>query len=88
MTKRRVNAEQIGFVRLKDDEREGSFSFGDLNRFPVYFGSHPKVMSKRIREHNLSSKDWREIEKRNWWNPAKILRLRYKTSKRIKEKIT
>src|SRR3989338_3168083 len=48
MAERRVNAEKIGFVKLNDDERQGVYDYGDLNRFPAYFGSHPAVMARRI----------------------------------------
>lgn len=87
MTERRANAEQIGFVSLKDDERRQEYSYGDLNRFPVYFGTHPKVMEQRIAMHDLSCKDNKAIARRYWWFPAKWLRIRYKTGKRVKDKI-
>ena len=87
MTKRRVNAEQIGFTSLVSEERDTKYSYGDLKRFPAYFGSHPKVMEERIQNHSLSQDDWKNIERNFWWHPAKILRLRYKTGKRVKEKI-
>jgi len=87
MTQRRVNAEEIGFTSLEPEERESEYSYGDLNRFPVYFGSHPNVMEERIEKHDLSQRDWGSISNKYWWHPAKIFRIRYKTSKRIKEKI-
>jgi len=87
MTRRRVNAEQIGFTSLQNEERQKEYSYGDLNRFPAYFGSHPMVMRHKITEHRLSQEDWQDICRRFWWHPAKILRFRHKTSKRIKEKI-
>jgi len=88
MTQRRVNAEQIGFTSLQTQERQEDYSYGDLNRFPVYFGSHPAVMRPKIAEHPLSQEDWQDICRRYWWHPAKLLRLRYKTPKRIKEKVS
>jgi len=48
MTERRVNAENIGFTTLMEDERQGQYDYGDLVRFPAYFGSHPSVMGPRI----------------------------------------
>ncbi|HLD69514.1 MAG TPA: glycosyltransferase [Candidatus Omnitrophota bacterium] len=87
MTQRRLNAEQIGFTQLTSDERSGEYSYGDLNRFPAYFGSHPSVMTQRIREHRLSQEDLKAVNQKFWWHPGKILKLRYKTSKRVKEKI-
>src|SRR3990167_5386296 len=61
MAQRRLNAESIGFTRLKDGERERDYSYGDLNRFPAYFGTHPAVMKNRIEDHSLSRQDWQEI---------------------------
>ena len=87
MTQRRLNAERIGFTQLTSDERSGEYSYGDLNRFPAYFGSHPSVMTQRIREHRLSQEDLKAVNQKFWWHPGKILKLRYKTSKRVKEKI-
>jgi len=87
MTQRRVNAEQIGFMSLNNHERGDDYSYGDLNRFPVYFGTHPKVMEDRIAAHRLSQDDWRSISRRFWWHLGKIFRLRYKTGRRLKQKI-
>ena len=87
MTQRRVNAEQIGFTQLTNDERSGEYSYGDLNRFPAYFGSHPSVMKQKIAGHRFSQEDLKTINQKFWWHPAKISRLRYKTSRRVKEKI-
>lgn len=87
MTQRRVNAEQIGFTRLVTSERTGDYDYGDLDRFPVFFGSHPRVMRERIAGHGLSSQDWKNISRKNWWNPLKIFRIRYKTFKRVRERI-
>ena len=87
MTERRVNAEKIGFTSLKGNGRTQDYSYGDLNRFPVYFGTHPAVMKNRIREHGLSQQDWNNISRNFWWHPFKIFRVRYKTYKRIKERI-
>ena|SRR3989338_4220491 len=87
MAKRRLNAEQIGFTSLRENEKNSSYDYGDLNRFPIYFGTHPAVMKECIDQHDLSQKDWDNIARKYWWHPAKILRVRYKTSKRIKYKI-
>lgn len=83
MAQRRRNAEQIGFARLQPQERGSEYVFGDLNRFPVYFGEHPSVMKERVQNHVLSHKDWQNICRRYWYHPAKIFRIRYKTGKRI-----
>ncbi len=87
MTQRRVNAEQIGFTSLKEKERESNYSYGDLNRFPPYFGTHPAVIQGRVSAHDLSQKDLKQIHRRWWWHPMKIAGARYKTSKRIKTRI-
>lgn len=83
MAHRRWNAEQIGFARLQPEERKSEYVFGDLNRFPIYFGEHPCVMKERVQNHALSQEDWHNICRRYWYHPAKIFRIRYKTGKRI-----
>lgn len=88
MTERRVNAENIGFTRLQANERAGQYDYGDLNRFPAYFGSHPSVMHERINAHALSQDDWATIRRKYWWHPMLRLRVRYKTGKRIKAKMS
>ena len=87
MTRRRVNAENIGFTALQEEERREDYSYGDLNNFPPYFGSHPHVMAERISRHELSKKDYASIQKRYWWHLMKIFKVRYKTFKRVKERI-
>ena len=88
MTQRRVNAERIGFTKIDNDqERFQEYSYGDLNRFPVYFGSHPSVMAERMRSHPLSQTDLKHISRRYWYHPARILRLRYKTFRRGKKQL-
>ena len=88
MTERRVNAEHIGFTTLQDNERKGQYDYGALNRFPAYFGSHPSVMRNRINHHALSLEDLKEIDRKYWWLPLKWFKVRYKTGRRVKEKIT
>jgi len=87
MTERRVNAENIGFTTLTDDERKEKYDYGDLNRFPAYFGKHPRVMKERVGQHSLSREDLKMIDERYWWHPLKWFKVRYKTGKRVKEKI-
>jgi len=87
MAQRRANAEAIGFVSLKDHERQANYFYGDLTRFPVYFGSHPKAMTERIRGHSLSCEDYKGINQSYWWHPMKWLKPRYKTGRRVKEKL-
>jgi len=87
MSQRRKNAENIGFVRLTADQRHDHYPFGDLGRFPVYFGTHPKRMEEKISGHSLSGKDLKEINKKFWWYPPKIFKIRYKSGLRVKTKI-
>ena len=87
MTQRRLNAERIGFTSLEESERERDYSYGDLNRFPAYFGSHPKVMRQKIQSHAISQNDLRVIDKKYWYHPLRLLRARYKTGKRVKARI-
>ena len=87
MKQRRINAEKIGFVTLQEGERRQEYSYSDLNRFPIYWGTHPQGIGRRIREHRLSQKDLKEINKKYWWHPFKWLKVRYKTFKRISHKI-
>jgi len=86
MCRRYQNATAIGYV----DQAKDNFSdtgYGDLDRFPVYFGSHPAVMEEIIRSNGLSQQDWHKIIAKYWWNPLLWLRVRFKTGRRIKERI-
>jgi hypothetical protein len=84
MTQRRLNAEQLGFAVLNQEERGGAYAFGDLSRFPPYFGSHPKVMQERIVGHSPTQLDKADINRKYWWHPMKIMGRRYKTFGRMK----
>ncbi len=87
MTDRRVNAEAIGFTELEECERQEKYDYGNLNRFPAYFSKHPAVMKEKVNDHSLSLEDLRNIDKQYWWHPLKWFKVRYKTGKRIREKI-
>ncbi len=87
MAQRRINAENIGFTRLMDGERQEQYNYGELSRFPVYFGTHPAVMHKKIDQHSLSKADLRDINQRFWWKPLKWFKVRFKTGRRVREKI-
>jgi len=87
MTQRRINAEGIGFTNLQEEERKEDYSYGDLNRFPAYFGTHPKVMESRVTQHTLSQADSKVVNRMYWWHPMKALKVRYKTHRRIKERL-
>jgi len=88
MTQRRVNAEKIGFATLTDPERQEEYPYGDLERFPIYWGTHPRLMQNRVRGHPLSEEDRKIIQRKYWWHPFRIFRVRYKSFKRVKIKIT
>ncbi len=85
MAKRKENAQAIGYAA--DMVKSTKHDYGDLNRFPIYFGTHPLVMRDLISSHPLSQQDLREIHQKHWWNPLRIFQVRYKTGRRIKEKI-
>lgn len=87
MAERRKNAEAIGFVRLEANERKDDYAYGDLDRFPAYFGTHPEVMEDRIAAHRISRDDLKQIRQKYWWFPPQVLKIRYKTGRRVKEKI-
>lgn len=88
MAKRRLNQTTIWSRADRAKEKAtGRYEYGDLERFPIYFGTHPKVMNDLIAQNSISQQDWRYISCRFWWNPSLWFRLRYKTSKRIKNAI-
>ncbi len=88
VTQRRSNHKKMGFEGLENLNESKSHDFGDLNRFPVYFGSHPAVMKERIKNHALTQEDKSNIDRQYWWFLPKILNLRYKTSRRVKQRIS
>ena len=88
MAKRRLNQGEIWSDNRDTEKQTGRYEFGDLKRFPIYFGSHPATMKDLIAEHPISRQDWSSICRQYWWNPVLWLRLRYKTGKRVKERIT
>lgn len=88
MSKRRLNAIEIGFARADAPRQTQFYDFGDLDRFPAYFGSHPAVMKGIIQQHALSAKDWQHICRKFWYHPARIFRIRYKTYYRQKTKLS
>jgi glycosyltransferase involved in cell wall biosynthesis len=87
MTKRSENAARIGYGDANKPMSLQS-GYGDLDRFPVYYGSHPAVMRDRVGQHALSCRDWAHIWRRYWWHPALWLRLRFKTGKRVRKAIS
>ena len=87
MALRRLNAERIGFVDLKEEEGKKDFDFGQLHRFPPYFGTHPSVMNQIVKDHAQSQADLQNIQNKYWWHPAQWFKLRHKTGKRVKQRI-
>lgn len=87
MTERRVNAEKIGFAKLLGEEITKNYDYGNLDRFPIYFGRHPAVMKTIVSLHDLSQEDWKHITKNYWWSPLRFLRIRCKTFKRVHNRI-
>jgi len=68
-------------------QKESEYDYGDLKRFPVYFGTHPAVMKEIVSQHLVSQRDWRAICRQYWWNPFLWFRIRYKTGYRRKSHI-
>ncbi|MDE2028300.1 MAG: hypothetical protein KGJ11_07140, partial [Candidatus Omnitrophica bacterium] len=86
MRRRCANAAEIGFMD-KDKNNSLDGGYGDLGRFPSYFGTHPSVMHEAVQGHRLSQEDFGHIRRDSWWNPFFWMRLRHKTGQRVKEKI-
>jgi hypothetical protein len=85
MAKRRLNQGEIWSVNRDAEKKTGRYEFGDLKRFPVYFGTHPAVMQALITVHPISQQDLVFINQAYWWNPLRWLKLRCKTGRRVKE---
>ena len=87
MQKRCDNASAVGFM---DKNKVSSFGggYGDLKRFPSYWGTHPAVMEHALDGHQLSREDLNNIRRELWWNPLYWFRPRFKTWRRVKERIT
>ena len=84
MRRRAQNAMTIGYA---DSSKDLFGGYGDLSRFPVYFGSHPKVMTGLVKASRLSEEDKKLIRSQFWWSPKMWLKLRFKTGRRVKEAI-
>jgi glycosyltransferase involved in cell wall biosynthesis len=87
MQKRYDNASAIGYMNKKMSISTTG-NYGDLNRFPSYLGTHPAVMKEAVKGHQLSREDFDTIRRKLWWNPFFWMRLRYKTGRRVKVRIT
>ncbi len=84
MQMRCVNATAIGY---QDNSKKLDNGYGDLTRFPAYVGTHPSVMSSIVTAHPLSTYDFNYIRRTMWWSPCLWLRLRYKTGRRVRQRI-
>ena len=87
MQKRYDNASAIGYMNKKMSISITG-DYGDLNRFPSYWGTHPDVVKEAVQQHQLSREDFDLIRRKLWWNPIFWLRPRFKTWRRVKERIT
>lgn len=87
MQQRCENASAIGFM---DKSKVNTFGggYGELNRFPSYWGTHPAVMKPLLEQHQLSRDDYNNIRREYWWNPFFWLRWRNKSWHREKERIS
>lgn len=87
MAERRRNAAHLGYATFSDNEKKERYILDDLNKFPVYFGRHPRVMEDIVKRHRLSQQDFRGIKRKYFWSPFLAFRVRYKTFLRVKEKL-
>jgi len=84
MANRRKNAKKIGYAFQTETAEYDYYDYKALNKFPIYFSTHPKVMESRIKNSKTSQDDWKLIKKKYFWNPLLWFRFRYKTFKRLK----
>lgn len=87
MAKRRINQGEIWSQNRDDEKKTGKYEYGDLRRFPVYFGTHPSVMNDLIAKNPISQQDFKEIQKHFWWSPLLWFRVRFKTGSRVRKRI-
>ena len=83
MAQRKHNASTIW------NKTEGNvfYDYGNIELFPVYFGSHPKVMKNIIAQNPLTQADKKTVLKNFWWHPSLWFSIRLKTSRRVRMKI-
>ncbi len=85
MAQRRINSGQIWQHDRTKEQATGRYEFGDLHRFPIYFGRHPKVMDQLINTHQASQEDAAYIRRKHWFNPLWVFHIRYKTGRRVSQ---
>ena len=78
--------QQLGIVKDTKTPAE-EFTYEDLSRFPIYFGSHPRVMKENIAKHSLSVIDKTMIKRKYWWHPLNAVPVRYKRHRGLKRRI-
>jgi len=78
------NAQKLGYTTSDYNKEKRFIDVAELNKFPIYFGTHPKMMHNRAKTHKLSKEDWQNIKRRYFWNPLLWFKIRYKTPKRVK----
>ncbi len=77
--------QKLGIVK---NSKAGAFSYEDLKRFPIYFGSHPAGMKERIGCHSLTGQDRSLIRQRYWWHPLLwIPVVRFKRHRGLRRKV-
>jgi len=70
MKERRINAQDLGYIDTLGTARLSEEStYKGMEELPVFLGSHPALMKKRIVSHELSRQDWQKIYQRNRFNP-------------------
>jgi len=84
MTERKFNQSVIW---NKAFDHANMYDYGNLNLFPVYWGSHPKVMTNIIAHNPLTQEDKQLIARKHWWNPFYLLKVRLKTGRRMRMRI-
>jgi len=87
MAQRRINSGQNWAEAREKEIEKQQYDYGNLEVFPVYFGTHPVVMKKIIADNPLTKADAALIKKKYWWHPLRMFKIRYKTSRRVRSSV-
>ncbi len=87
MAQRRINSGQNWSESREKEIATQRYDYGNLELFPVYFGSHPAVMKDIIANNPLTKQDAVLIKKKYRWHPFRIFKVRYKTTSRVRSRI-